>query len=189
MNKPQSGEYPSEYVEQVHLLDGTLVTIRPIRPDDAAGLQAGFQRLSPESVYLRFLETFSMLTDKQARDFANVDYRNKMALVAEIRENDQDNLIGVARYALVGGHGSKLAESAVVVVDEYQGRGLGTLLLDRLVKYARDHGVETFLGTIHFSNAKIMRFVRRSGFLADKQMLEPGVWEVRVKLESPEEPS
>jgi acetyltransferase len=185
MNKSHSCDYPSEYVEQVHLLDGTLVTIRPIRPDDATGLQVGFQRLSPESVYLRFLETFSMLTDKQARDFANVDYCNKMALVAEISENDQDNLIGVARYASVEDPSSKLAESAVVVVDEYQGRGLGTLLLDRLVKYARDHGVKAFLGTIHHSNVKIMRFVRRSGFPVKKQMVEPGVWEVRVQLESP----
>jgi len=186
MDEYRSGDYPSEYIEKVNLLDGTPVTIRPIRPDDASGLQAGFQRLSPESVYLRFLETFNMLTDKQARDFAEVDYCHKMAMVAEIQEDDQDNLIGVARYALVGESNSKLAESAVVVVDEYQGRGLGTLLLDRLVKYARDHGVEAFLGTIHHSNAKIMRFIRRSGFPAEKQMLEPGVWEVRVKLETPE---
>lgn len=185
MNEHRTGDYPSEYIEEVNLLDGTRLTIRPIRPDDAAGLQAGFQRLSPESVFLRFLETFHMLTDKLARDFADVDYHNKMALVAEIQENGQHNLIGVARYALVGEPDSKLAESAVVVVDEYQGRGLGTLLLDLLVKYARDHGVETFLGTIHHSNAKIMRFVRRSGFPAEKKMVEPGVWEVRVKLEKP----
>src|SRR5512135_115754 len=87
--------YPTEDIDNVTLRDGTRVTIRPICPSDAAGLQAGFQRLSPQSIYLRFLETFSQLSDKQAQYFVNVDYQARMAFVGEIEEDGQKNLIGV----------------------------------------------------------------------------------------------
>lgn len=180
-NPEMIGNYPFEAIEKAELKDGSEVTIRPIRPEDAPLLQAGFSRLSPESIYLRFLETFSTLTDKQARDFSTVDYHQRMALVAEIIEDEQKSLIGVARYAMVE---PGVAESAIVVIDEYQSLGLGTILLDRLVKYARTQGVRAFLATVHFSNARIMRFIKRSGFPMEKKMLEPGVWEIRVSIEA-----
>ena len=173
--------YPFEAIEKTELKDGSKVTIRPIRPEDAPLLQAGFSRLSPESIYLRFLETFNALTDKQAREFSTVDYHQRMALVAEIIEDGQKSLIGVARYAMVE---PGVAESAIVVIDEYQSRGLGTILLDRLVKYARTQGVQAFLATVHFTNARIMRFIKRSGLPTEKKMLEPGVWEIRVSIEA-----
>jgi acetyltransferase len=176
-------QYPQEWIEQIALPDGTPVTIRPIRPDDAPKLQAAFKRLSIQSVYYRFLQVFAQLTDQQAHDFANLDYFQRMALVAEVQEGDETNLIGVARYAMLPGDEPGLAESAVVVIDEYQKRGLGSLLLQRIVRYARSHGVQTFLATVHVSNAQIMRFIQRSGFPADKKMLEPGVWEIRVRLQ------
>lgn len=177
------GQYPQDWVEQVILHDGTPVTIRPIRPEDAPKLQAAFKRLSTQSIYLRFLEIFSQLTDQQARDFANLDYYQRMALVAEIQEPDGLNLIGVARYAMLAGDEPGLAECAIVVVDEYQKQGLGSLLLRRLIRYARSHDVQTFLATVHVSNAQIMRFIQRSGFPAEKKMIEPGVWEIRVRLQ------
>ncbi len=171
--------YPADVAETTWLIDETPVSIRPIRPDDASRLQAGFTRLSPQSVYLRFLESFSQLTDAQAREFTKVDYLNQMALVAEVDEAGAKSLVGVARYALVQ---PGLAECAVVVIDEYQGRGLGTVLLNRLVTYARNHGVKEFLATVHHTNSQIIRFVQRSGFPAERKMLEPGVWEIRVRL-------
>ena len=180
-NSEMIKNYPFEAIENVELKDGSEVTIRPIRPEDAPLLQAGFSRLSSESIYLRFLETFNQLTDKQARDFSTVDYHKRMALVAEIIEDGQESLIGVARYAMVE---PGVAESAIVVIDEYQSLGLGTILLDRLVKYARTQGVRAFLATVHFTNARIMRFIKRSGFPMQKKMLEPGVWEIRVSIEA-----
>ncbi len=185
-NTEMIAKYPNDVIEEAELKDGRQVTIRPIRPDDAPLLQAGFSRLSPDSIYLRFLESFHMLTDKQAREFSTVDYQERMALVAEIIEDGKDTrkeaLIGVARYSMVE---PGVAESAIVVIDEYQSLGLGTILLARLVKYARSHGIQTFLATVHFSNAKIMRFIKRSGFPMEKKMLEPGVWEIRVSIVPP----
>ena len=177
------GRYPQKWIEQIVLPDGTSVTIRPVRPEDAPKLQEAFKRLSIQSVYYRFLQVFTQLTDQQAHDFANLDYYHQMALVAEIQEDGETNLIGVARYAMLPGDEPGLAESAVVVIDEYQKRGLGSVLLQRLVRYACSHGVQTFLATVHVSNAQILRFIQRSGFPADKKMLEPGVWEIRVRLQ------
>jgi acetyltransferase len=177
------GRYPQEWVEQIVLQDGTPVTIRPILPEDAPKLQSAFKRLSTQSIYLRFLEVFSHLTDQQAREFANLDYYQRMALVAETLEADGLNLIGVARYAMLEGDERDLAECAIVVVDEYQKRGLGSLLLQRLIRYAYSHDVKVFLATVHVSNAQIMRFIQRSGFPAEKKMIEPGVWEIRVRLQ------
>lgn len=176
------GDYPYEAVETAALRDGTPVLIRPIRPDDAPRLQEGFRRLSPRSIYLRFLEAYKELSDRQAREFSCLDYVNRMALVAEIEEDGESHLIGVARYAMIPGAEEGLAEAAVVVVDEYQGRGLGKLLMRHLVQYARQHGVHTFLATIHVSNAVILHFIRSSGLPMEKKIVEPGVWEVRVRL-------
>lgn len=104
-NTEMIAKYPNDVIEEAELKDGRQVTIRPIRPDDAPLLQAGFSRLSPDSIYLRFLESFHMLTDKQAREFSTVDYQERMALVAEIIEDGKDTrkeaLIGVARYSMV----------------------------------------------------------------------------------------
>ena len=67
--------------ENIKLLDGRLVTLRPIRPEDAPLLQEGFARLSAQSIYLRFLKTATGLSDTQARQLATVDYIDRMALV------------------------------------------------------------------------------------------------------------
>jgi len=158
------------------------VTIRPIRPDDAPRLQEAFDRLSPESIYLRFLEPYKELSDRQAQRFANLDYRTQMALVASIPEHGEEHLIGVARYAMVGEEHPGVAESAIVVVDSFQNRGLGTLLLSRLVRYALAHGVRHFLATVHQTNAPIVRFIQRSRLDFDRRMLEPGVWEISIHL-------
>lgn len=178
------GPYPVDQVEKVTLRDGTELVIRPIRPDDAALLQEGFRRLSPQSIYLRFLETFKELSDRQAQRFSVLDYQDHMAFVAELEENGKNSLIGVARYSMLADEPG-VAESAIVVGDEFQGRGLGLLLLARLIRYAQTHGVTTFLATVHLSNNKIMRFIHRGGFAFSKKMIEPGVWEVRIHLDQP----
>ena len=174
--------YPSDYIESVTLRDGTQVKIRPIRPDDAPRLQVTFKRLSSQTIYLRFFETFKQLSDKQAMYFANVDYQERMALVAEVKEEGEDNIIAVARYDMLSGSEPGAAESAIVVRDDYQNRGLGTIIMIRLLNYAREHGVAYFLATIHASNARIMNFVKRSGFPFERKMIEPGIMQVRVIL-------
>lgn len=174
--------YPAEWVEQVHLKDGVLVNIRPILPVDWTLLQEGFTRLSPQSIYYRFLESARQLSDEQAHRLANLDYQDRMALVAVIEEQGIERLVGVARYAFSPEHGPGAAETAVVVRDDYHGRGLGTLLYERLIRYARQHGVMTFIGAIHQSNSVVMKFIRKSGLPFEREMIEPGTFLVKIHL-------
>jgi len=174
--------YPWDWVEEIALQNDLQVTIRPIRPDDAARLQEGFKRLSPQSRYLRFLETSNELSDKQAWEFSNLDYDSRMALVAETTTIEGVVLIGVARYARLGPEHPDWAECAIVVADEIQKRGLGSLLMNRLGQYAARHGVKVFVGTIHLTNTTMLRFIKRAGLPYEKTIIEPGIWEVRVQL-------
>lgn len=182
-------KYPSEMEEHISLKDGSPVWLRPIRPDDAPRLQEGFARLSPETIYMRFLETFRQLPDAQAEALANVDYQQRMALVGSIQEDGQERLVAVARYALIpalapGQEAPEpgLAEAGIVVRDDYQRRGLGKIIMNRLVRYASLHGVQTFVATVHVSNQRILHFITQSGLSFERKMFEPGVWEVRIPL-------
>jgi RimJ/RimL family protein N-acetyltransferase len=168
--------------EIVVLRDGTPVAIRPIRTDDGPRLQALFGRLSPESIYLRFLGQPKELPDDQAQRLANLDYRTQMAFVGTLVEDGREEIVGVARYAQVPRMGSDAAEAGVVVEDRYQRLGLGTMLLQRLADYARSQGIRAFVASIHHSNTRILRFIRRSGLPVDRR-IESGLWEIRVSLE------
>lgn len=175
-----------DWSESVSLRDGSQVSLRPIAPTDAPRLRALFHRLSPESVYLRFLEARDDLTLEQAQEFATVDYQRTMAIVATVIDSGEEEIVGVARYGQDEQETDAGAETAVVVEDAYQGRGLGTLLLQRLVLYARRHGVEALRATVHSSNAQILRFVRRSG-LPIQQQLRGGTWDIQLDLTGLEE--
>lgn len=174
--------YPHEAVNSIILKNGAPVLIRPIRPDDAPRLQEGFLRLSSDSIYMRFLEAFRQLTDSQAHQYASVDYHNRMALVAQVMENGTPHLVASARYGLVGTGDPGAAEAAIVVIDEYQRLGLGKQMMRLLINYARQHGVTTFLATVHLSNYRILNFIDRSGYFNQKFMLEPGVWQIRISI-------
>ena len=180
MDQNPADSEPRPVPDTATLADGTQVTIRPVIPEDAPRLQALYSRLSPESVYYRFLSQAEELTREQAERLANVDYDARMAFVAVLGSAVEAPVIGVARYA--EGLEPGVAEAGVVVEDRYQRQGLGTLLLTKLVEYARDQGIHTFVAWIHQSNAAILQFIRRSG-LPTHSRLESGVWEVRVELD------
>ncbi len=172
---------PSIDPEQVTLKDGTQVIIRPIQADDADHLQDTFDHLSIETIYLRFLSFKKELPDEEARYLATVDYTRRMAFVAVAKKNDRDIVIGVARYAMLDIKHPKIAESAVVVQDEYQGRGLGTLLLKRLVTYAHTKGVQHLRGNLQVGNTRMLDLVKHSG-LPYKTRFVDGIWEVDIDI-------
>lgn len=172
--------------ETLTLKDGTQVVIRPIRPDDAGELQATFQRLSMESIYLRFLSFKKELSDEEARYLATLDYTSRMAYVAIYNENGQDIVVGVARYAMLDPAHPQVAEAAVVVSDEYQGRGLGKQLLRRLVVYARLKGIRSLRGNLQIGNDRMLTLVQRSGLPHQTRYVD-GIWEVSIDLRLPED--
>lgn len=165
----------------VTLKDGTQVCVRPIRADDAARLQAFHTRLSPNSIYLRWLAAHPVLSAAEAAQLSDLDYNSRMAYVATTGTGEAEPIVGVARYGLVRPADPTEAEAAVVVEDAYQSRGLGWALLGRLMRYARAMGVTTWVAEINAGNARMLRFIERGG-LPVKRRLEGGVWQLRMDI-------
>src|SRR5690606_23869189 len=114
--------------------DGTPITIRPIRPEDAELEQDFVYRLSAESKYFRFMEQRRELTPSMLVRFTQIDYDREMALIATRDLNGEEQQIGVARYVILPDGES--CEFAIAISDEVQGQGLGTLLMNRLMDVA-----------------------------------------------------
>jgi acetate---CoA ligase (ADP-forming) len=151
--------YPSEYELDVALRDGGGARVRPIKPEDGPLLVDFFERLGPESRYFRFFRIKETLAPKEVEFFTNVDYSDRMALVALL----DGKMIGLASYDVEPGK-DNTAEVAFAVADEHQGRGIGTQLLQLLTNHARSHGVGRFEAFVLPENRQMMRLFRNSGY-------------------------
>lgn len=168
--------------ESYPLADGTRATLRAIRPTDAPLIQAFVSRLSPESIYYRFLSTITALSDAEAARLANVDYVDRMALVATLLGAEGEYIIAVARYARSATRPDR-AEFAVVVADEYQKQGIARALIKHIGAYARRHGIRAFTGTILGGNLRMRQFVKNCGLPAHVSAGDHGELEVEVQLD------
>ncbi len=144
------------------LRDGTPVLLRPVTPADRERLKKGFELLSQQSRYLRFFSSAEELTDEQLRYFTEVDQVNHVAWGA-LNPHDPDFPgYGIARFVRLE-EDPDTAEAAVTVLDAYQGRGLGTLLIALLVVLARRVGVKTLRGTILPANRHFVAWLHNLG--------------------------
>ena len=144
----------------VTLRDGSRVRLRPIRATDAPGLVALYDHLSRDTRYHRFFSVMQRLPPDWARLHATVDYRSRLALVAEA-PGDPDTLIAVARYEPAGAPDT--AEVAFVVQDGWQDRGLGTILFSELLAAAALNGVRHFRAWVLADNRRMLDLVARLG--------------------------
>ncbi len=131
--------YPSAWEGDALLTDGTGIRIRPIRPEDAGALRRFHLRLSPETIHRRYFGAHPELSEQEAGRLAGVDYASRMAFVAVRGEE----LLAVAQYEAEPGRLE--AELALVVSDDLQGRGVGTILIEQLASYGRTRGIARFL--------------------------------------------
>jgi RimJ/RimL family protein N-acetyltransferase len=160
--------------QEVTLRSGDRVLVRPIRPDDKERLVEGFGRLSPESRYRRFFSPVAKLGEAQLRYLTEVDHHTHEALAA-LDPADGEPL-GVARFIRTEPD-PRVAEVAVAVVDDWQGRGLGTELLHELAARAREEGVEQFSAFVLQENKPMLELLDELG---DARVVgrEPGVVEL-----------
>lgn len=155
--------YPQHLISQWALPDGTNVTIRPIRPEDAE-LEIEFVRkLSPETRYFRFMSTMHELPPAMVVRLTQIDYDREMAFLATVEEEDQEIQIGVCRYAV--NPDGESCEFAVVVGDDWQHHGLARRLMGILIETARERGLEYMNGVFLASNERMLRFVQKLGFV------------------------
>ena len=168
--------YPAEWEADVVLADGGTVHVRPIRPADGDLLVDFHNRLSAETVYLRFFSPKPVLAARDVQRFTHVDYDTRVALIALLG----GRIIGVARYDRVPG--TTDAEVAFVIDDEHQGRGLGTIFLEYLAAAARRHGITRFVADTLPHNVRMLEVFRTAGFTAE-QAYADGVVRVTFPIE------
>jgi len=141
--------------EVVSLADGTVLEVRPVRPEDKPHFVAGFARLSRESRYYRFLVNKNTLTESDLRYLTEVDGVDHVALVAVRRHDDgREEGVGVARFVRLKDD-ARAAEVAITVPDPWQRRGVGTMLFHRLVAAARARGIRVLRSEVHERNTAI----------------------------------
>ncbi len=157
--------YDASYSERAALADATRVVLRPLGPGDAGRLAAAFARLSQRTCALRFLGGKSELSPDELRKLSDVDGEMHFAIVACL-EDTPDEIIGIVRFLRFEQNPAR-AEVAALVVDGFQGRGLGRLLLLRLTEAARERGVRTFHCELAERNSPVRSLVYEA---------EPGLW-------------
>jgi GNAT superfamily N-acetyltransferase len=163
----------------IELRDGSWALLRPIRPADKARLRSGLDRLSARSRELAFHMPLRELTDEQLHYVTEVDHRNHVAWLAL----DPDDLdapgMGIGRYIRLR-HDPHVAEAAITVLDRYQGRGLGTVLLALLTRTAIANGIRVFRNYVLADNDAMLAMLDQLG--ATRQLLTHHVYEVDFEL-------
>jgi acetyltransferase len=142
--------------------DGTRLLIRAVGPERKQRFIDALTGLSERSRYLRFAQPLHRFTEAHLRYLTEIDYRDHMAWAAVALEEPDAPSVGVGRY-IRRSDDPQSAEVAVVVLDAYQGRGIGPILLEALARTARESGIERFEGDILAHNESMLKVARRLG--------------------------
>lgn len=155
-------EYPIQYIEPLLLKDGSIVQLRPIHPMDGAQALPFREKLSDESLRDRFLGYIPSITKSLVDKLTKIDYEKEMAIVAEIVQDGKKEPIAVARIAPEPN--TNTAEFAIIIVDEWQGKGLGGKMTDYMIMVARDLGFEKLYALLFSHNVMMHEIFRNKGF-------------------------
>ncbi len=167
--------YPAGLEREFPLKGGGLYTLRPIHPDDAQMLQALVRGLSPESRYFRFASSLPELPLRMLARFTLIDYDREMALVAVVKdvkdEQQHERIVGVSR--IVTNPDGTSCEFALLVADDFAGRGLGSRLMAAITDVARSKGLSEIMGLILTNNTPMLRLMAHLGFAVGAYAEDP----------------
>ncbi len=169
--------YPAQYVIPWALKDGTEVIIRPIRAEDEPLAREMIASLSEETLRVRFF-VIREITHKMLMQFCNVDYDKEMAFVAELKDGAKKMLIGGGRLIIEPGF--ERGQFAVLIHDDFHGKGLGEKLLDILIGVAQERGLKEVYAIVLSENEKMLRVCRKMGFTP--HLLPDGITRVSLSL-------
>ena len=159
--------YPKHLVTRSQTPDGTTITMRPIRPEDARAEQEFVGNLSPAAKYFRFMHEVKELSPDMLVRFTQIDYESEMAFVATIEKDHKEMIIGIARYYTQADRSS--CEFALAVADAWQNKGIGSRLMMALMDAAKTKGIKSMTGRILSENKNMLELVEHLGF-----MIRPG---------------
>ncbi|MDP4590240.1 MAG: GNAT family N-acetyltransferase, partial [Burkholderiaceae bacterium] len=180
---------PRRWMQRLLLNDGTGCLIRPIQPDDAIALQHFVRSLSDEARYMRFVSVMRELTPKMLARYTLIDYHRELALIATVMQTDdqgqtQELIVGLAHY--LRNRDGRTAEYALVVSDDWQGKGLGRQLMNRLIDAARDQGLEIIEGLVIANNRPMRNLMQTWGMVDDVDEEDPSMRRIWLTLNPPE---
>jgi acetyltransferase len=164
--------YPKKYVTKRQLKNGLSVVFRPIKPEDELRFNELFKSLSQESVRFRFFQIIKELSHDTLSRYCNLDYDREIAIVAELPDG---RIIGVVRLIL--GSDRKTGEFAIMVGDSWHGLGLGSKLMDYIIKIANDLKVEAIYSMVSSANYKMVNLCGKMGF--EKKPVDESTVEMR----------
>jgi acetyltransferase len=171
--------YPRELESEVPLADGRRLLLRPVRPEDEPALVRAFGTLTPEEVYLRFFAPLKTMSHLMGARFTQIDYDRQMTFILTER-----GAPGTTPYYgsvnLICDPDMQRAEYAILVHHDMAGRGLGRLLMQRIIDYARSRGIHEITGDVLAQNAPMLNLCRSLGFALHHNPADPAV--VRVQL-------
>jgi acetyltransferase len=175
--------YPRELEETVTLEDGKKLLLRPIRPEDEPSMLEAFRHLSPESVELRFFRVITNPTHQMVAGLTQIDYDREMALVLTdpaTPDGEVPQIYADVRLLIDPDHVG--AEYAVIVRDDMAGRGIGSLMMERIIAYARSIGLQRITGTVKAGNGAMLGICERLGFARSVDPDAPGQFHVVKEL-------
>lgn len=149
------------YIAYEHLSDGSQIEIRSLRPEDEADMLAAVGRTSAQSLQRRFFVVKRGFSEQERAFFMNIDFRNHVALVALAQEAGRPVIVGGGRYVVFE---PGRAEMAFVVVDAWQRRGIGSILMRHLVKIAGDARLQELTAEVLPENAAMLKVFAKFGF-------------------------
>jgi acetyltransferase len=168
--------YPREYIAGITMKNGKKALLRPIKPEDESMLKVLFSSLSEQTQKLRFFNVIKDISHELLISFTQPDYDREIPMVAELE--DEKKIIGLAR--LVADPYNKAAEFSVVVSDNHQGTGLGSIFLDKSLEIARSRGVQKVFARFSGDNNVMKIIFEKRGF-AIKQEADLYVAELQIK--------
>lgn len=154
------------------LRDGRTLEVRALKPSDEADMLAAVGRIGAQSLYRRFMGAKRGFSDKERAFFLNVDFVNHVALVAVVKEGDHASIVAGGRYIV---EKPGMAEVAFAVVDDYQGQGIGAVLLRHLAALAREAGLKEFTAEVLADNTPMLKVFERSGLKFSSKRSADGV--------------
>jgi RimJ/RimL family protein N-acetyltransferase len=157
----QIHRYPADLIDVVQIA-GERVVIRPVLPQDADLTEVFFGSLSPRARHQRFLSPMRLLPPGLVERLTDIDYREHLALVAEVFADGRETVIAEARYARLPDGES--AEFAISVAEAWQGQGLARLLINKLIDRATAAGIRRIVGETLASNAAMLQLARSAQF-------------------------
>jgi acyl-CoA hydrolase len=183
----ESGHLYPENIASTHTFrDNLRIHFRAIKPSDEDEMRRLFYRFSDQAVYYRYFSAIKTMPHDRMQEYVNVDYRSMMSIVGVVEESGREIIVAEARYVRRKDKDRRYADTAFIVDESYQGRGIATFLFNLLIRVARENGVEGFTADVLADNKSMLKVFEKAPFSV-QAVLAYGAYELTIPfIDEPE---